>query len=65
MQDDRSFKKGKRRGMYTVGVDIGSSSSKVVILKDGTEIVSQSAIQSGIGSNRAIVALEDNLKKQT
>ncbi|AVQ20167.1 2-hydroxyglutaryl-CoA dehydratase [Fusobacterium necrophorum subsp. funduliforme] len=63
MQDDRSFKKGKRRGMYTVGVDIGSSSSKVVILKDGTEIVSQSAIQSGIGSNRAIVALEDNLKK--
>lgn len=40
------LKKGKRRGMHTVGVDIGSSSSKVVILKDGTEIVSQSAIQS-------------------
>lgn len=48
--------------MYTVGVDIGSSSSKVVILKDGSKIISQSVIQVGIGSDKANVALEDNLK---
>ena len=48
--------------MYTIGVDIGSSSSKVVILKNGTEIISQSVIQSGVGSNKAEILLEDNLK---
>lgn len=47
--------------MYTVGVDIGSSSSKVVILKNGTEIINQSVIQSGIGSDKASVALKNVL----
>lgn len=49
--------------MYTIGIDIGSSSSKVVILKNGSEIISQSAIQSGIGSNGPQIALEENLEK--
>lgn len=49
--------------MYTVGIDIGSSSSKVVILKNGTKIISQSVVQSGVGSNKAKILLEENLKK--
>lgn len=48
--------------MYTAGIDIGSSSSKVVILKNGTEIISQAAVQSGVGSNKVEILLEDNLK---
>lgn len=48
--------------MYTVGIDIGSSSSKVVILKNGIEIISQAAVQSGVGSNKVELLLEDNLK---
>lgn len=37
--------------MYTLGIDIGSSSSKAVILKDGTELVSSAAIQVGTGTS--------------
>lgn len=48
--------------MYTVGIDIGSSSSKVVILKNGLEIIKQEVVQTGVGSNKIKILLEDNLK---
>lgn len=49
--------------MYTMGIDIGSASSKVVILKDGKSIEAAETIQIGTGSSgpkRAIeLALEE------
>ena len=32
--------------MYTLGIDIGSASSKAVILKDGAEITASAVIQA-------------------
>lgn len=49
--------------LYTMGVDIGSSSSKVVILKNGKEIIFQSAIQSGIGNDSVYQIIEESLYK--
>lgn len=37
--------------MYTLGIDIGSASSKAVILEDRKKIVAYSAIQAGTGSS--------------
>ena len=37
--------------MYTLGIDIGSASSKAVILKDGREIVCKKAVQAGTGTS--------------
>lgn len=37
--------------MYTLGIDIGSASSKVVILKDGSELISSAVVQSGTGTS--------------
>lgn len=48
---------------YTIGVDIGSSSSKAVLLKDGKEIVDTLVIQTGIGSNGSHVLLEKFLEQ--
>ncbi|MCI8342724.1 MAG: 2-hydroxyglutaryl-CoA dehydratase [Firmicutes bacterium] len=45
--------------MYSMGIDIGSASSKVVILKDGTEVVAASVVQSGTGSSGPKRALEE------
>ena len=36
--------------MYTLGIDVGSSSSKAVILEDGSRIVAQAVIEIGTGS---------------
>ena len=44
--------------LYTLGIDIGSASSKVVILKDGKEIVGACAIQVGTGTSGPKRALE-------
>lgn len=44
--------------MYTMGVDVGSASSKVVILKDGKDIVAAEVIQVGTGSTGPQRALE-------
>lgn len=49
--------------LYTMGIDIGSSSSKVVILKDGKEIIFESAIQSGIGNDSAYQLISEGLQK--
>ncbi len=48
--------------MYTMGVDIGSSASKVVILKDGKEIVAGVVIPVGTGTTGPKRALEQALK---
>ena len=37
--------------MYTMGIDIGSSSSKAVIMKDGKEVISSAVIQVGTGTS--------------
>ncbi len=37
--------------MYTLGIDIGSASSKALILRDGGEIVEQRVVQAGTGSS--------------
>jgi predicted CoA-substrate-specific enzyme activase len=44
--------------MYTLGIDIGSASSKVVILKDGIDVVASSVVQFGTGSSGPKRALE-------
>lgn len=36
--------------MYTLGIDIGSTTSKCVILKDGKEMIAKSLIQAGTGT---------------
>ena len=37
--------------MYTIGIDIGSTACKAVVLKDGIEIVGKSIIQTGTGTS--------------
>lgn len=37
--------------MYTLGIDVGSASSKAVILKDGKDVVASAVIQAGTGSS--------------
>ncbi|MGL4791734.1 MAG: acyl-CoA dehydratase activase [Anaerotignaceae bacterium] len=49
--------------MYTMGIDIGSASSKVVILKDGLDIVVAETIQVGTGSTGPQRALDNALEK--
>ena len=39
--------------MYTMGVDIGSASSKAAIFKDGGELVSKLVVWLGTGSSGA------------
>ena len=48
--------------MYTMGIDVGSSSSKVVILKDGKEIVAASVAQVGTGTSGPEQALSEALE---
>lgn len=47
-------------GIYTLGIDVGSTASKCIMLKDGTEIVAKSLIDVGAGTSgpqRAIDAV--------
>ena len=44
--------------MYTLGVDVGSASSKAVILKDGKDIIAAEVVQFGTGSTGPQRALE-------
>ncbi len=55
--------------IYTMGIDVGSTSSKCVILKDGQEIVCKSLVASGTGTSgpdRAVAELleKSGLKKE-
>lgn len=47
--------------MYTLGIDIGSTTSKCIILKDGTEIVAKSLVQAGTGTKGPDMAFEEVL----
>ena len=49
--------------IYTLGIDVGSTASKCVILKDGKEIVAKSLIDVGAGTSgpdRAINQVLEN-----
>ena len=55
--------------IYTLGIDVGSTASKCIMLKDGEEIVSKSLIDVGAGTSgpqRAIDAVLENagMKKE-
>ncbi len=47
--------------MYTLGIDIGSTTSKCVILKDGQEIVGTSIVVAGTGTDGPEMALAEVL----
>ena len=38
-------------GIYTLGIDVGSTASKCIVLKDGKEIVAKSLIDVGAGTS--------------
>lgn len=44
--------------MFTLGIDVGSASSKVVILEDGSRVVAAEVVQVGTGSSGPQRALE-------
>ena len=48
--------------MYTMGVDVGSASSKVVILEDGIRVVTEKVDQLGTGSSGPQRVLEEALE---
>lgn len=45
--------------MYTLGIDIGSTTSKCILLKDGTEIVGKSIVIAGTGTYGPEQALKE------
>lgn len=45
--------------MYTLGIDIGSTTSKCVLLKDGTEIIAKSLRIGGLGTKGPDIAVND------
>lgn len=49
--------------MYTMGVDVGSASSKVVILEDGSRIVAAEVVQVGTGTSGPQRVLEAAYEK--
>lgn len=49
--------------IYTMGVDIGSTASKAVILKNGKDIVSKSVISVGAGTSGPSRAIAEALEK--
>ena len=58
----------ERMSIYTLGIDIGSTASKCVMLADGKEIVSKSLVSVGAGTSgpqRAIAqVLEGDVYKR-
>ena len=47
----------------TMGIDIGSTSSKCVIMKDGKEIVSEGVVSLGAGTKGSDLVIEEVLGK--
>ena len=41
--------------IFTLGIDVGSTASKCIILKDGKEIVVKSLIDVGAGTGRTMI----------
>ena len=57
----------KRKGrcvmaIYTLGIDVGSTASKCVILKDGRDIVAKSLVPVGTGTTGPARSIEEVLK---
>lgn len=50
-------------GIYTLGIDVGSTASKCIILKDGKEIVAKSLIDVGAGTSGPQRAIEAVLEE--
>ncbi|MBQ8305008.1 MAG: 2-hydroxyglutaryl-CoA dehydratase [Blautia sp.] len=48
--------------MYTFGIDIGSTTSKCVVMKDGTQIVGTSLLVGGIGTKSPAEAVRQALE---
>lgn len=49
--------------VYTMGIDIGSTSSKCVILKNGKDIISEGVVNLGAGTKGADRVIEEVTKK--
>ena len=49
--------------MFTLGIDIGSTTSKCVILKDGNEVIAKSLIQAGTGTKGPDEAYQEVLSQ--
>ncbi|MGB5823576.1 MAG: acyl-CoA dehydratase activase [Proteocatella sp.] len=49
--------------IYTMGIDVGSTASKCVILKNGTEIISKSLVEVGAGTSGPKRAIESVLEQ--
>lgn len=50
--------------MYTLGIDIGSTSSKAVILEDGNRIVARSLYALGAGTSGAARVIDDLFERR-
>ena len=48
--------------MYTLGVDIGSTTSKAVVLKDGQEIIASSIVVATVGTKDVETAVTQALE---
>lgn len=48
--------------IYTLGIDVGSTASKCVILKDGQDIVAKSLVDVGTGTSGPARSIEEVLK---
>ncbi len=51
------------KDVYTMGIDIGSTSSKCVILKNGKDIVSDGIVNLGAGTKGVDQVIENTMKK--
>lgn len=49
--------------MYTMGIDIGSTTSKTVILLNGEQLIASSVIKAGTGTTGPLRALEEALSQ--
>lgn len=49
--------------MYTMGIDIGSTSSKCVILKNGIEIISEEIVNLGAGTKGTDLVMKNTIDK--
>ena len=49
--------------MYTMGIDIGSTTSKTVIVLNGRQLIADSVIKAGAGTSGPLRALEEALSQ--
>lgn len=48
--------------IYTMGIDVGSTASKCIILKDGQEILAKSLVDVGAGTSGPARAISEVLE---